>query len=85
MVCTFISQRGETEYALSDYSRVAELDPKATEPLKRQAMHKYNKKYVYMVVCRNVLGSLSTNSCEIPFMLMIIYLHTCVDCRHFFL
>ena len=32
------------EYALTDYSRVSELDPTCTEPLKRQAMHKYNKK-----------------------------------------
>ena len=35
------------EYALSDYSRVSELDPKSTEPLKRQAMHKYNKGYMH--------------------------------------
>ncbi len=39
----FCTQRGEVESALSDYSRVTELDPTCTEPLRRQAMHKFNK------------------------------------------
>ena len=42
------------ESALTDYARVTELDPTSIEPLKKQAMHKFNKKYVGLEAQRHV-------------------------------